>query len=215
MHCRWSQHADQSSPRSGPIGGVSVYKYCFQGGEMILPSKAFMRFSLKRLAKCDRGVAAIEFALIGGLMCVALLNTADIAVYLFDRIQVQNAAQMGAQAGWKACDLAHIPATKNCAGFGTAVTAAVQSTGLNSKVSLVANSPSEGFYCLNSSGSLQYVSDVTSKPSDCTAAGMPSLTPADYILVQTTFTYVPLFPGLTVTGALGSTITKTAWMRLG
>jgi signal transduction histidine kinase len=45
---------------------------------------------------------------------------------------------------------------------------------------------------------LQYVSDVSSKPADCTAAGMPSLQPGDYIQVQTTFTYVSLFGGLSV-----------------
>jgi Flp pilus assembly protein TadG len=168
-----------------------------------------------RFAKCNRGTAAIEFAFIGGLMCVALLNTADIAVYLFDRIQVQNATEMGVQAGWKACDQTHIPATTKCAGFGTAVTTAVQSTSLGSLVTLANSPPSEGYYCVNSSNSLQYVSDVSSKPADCTAAGMPSLTPADYIVVQTTFTYKPLFPGMTVTSALPATITKTAWMRLG
>ena len=169
---------------------------------------------LKRLAKCDRGAAAIEFAFIGGFMCVAMLNAADISIYIFDRMQVQNAAQMGAQAAWKTCDLQHVPATNKCANLGTAVGAAVQSTALKEKVTLVASSPSEGYYCLNSVSSLQYVSDVNSKPADCTGAGMPALKPADYILVQTTFAYAPLFPGLTVTSALGSTITKTAWMRM-
>jgi Flp pilus assembly protein TadG len=169
----------------------------------------------RELVACDRGAAAIEFAFIGGLMSVAMLNTADISVYLFDRLQVQNASEMGAQAGLKACDLTHLPATKNCAGFTTAVTAAIQSTALKGKVALFDNSPSEGFYCVNSVNKLQYVSDVNSKPADCSAAGMPNLTPADYILVQTTFTYAPLFPGMTVTSALPATITKTAWMRMG
>jgi hypothetical protein len=148
-------------------------------------------------------------------MCVAMLNTADIAVYLFDQMQVQNATEMGVQAGWKACDLNHLPATKNCPGFATAVTAAVQSTSLGNLVTLVSSPPTEGYYCVNSSGTLQKVGDVSSKPANCTAAGMPDLTPGDYILVQTTFAYAPLFPGITVTSNLGSTITKTAWIRLG
>jgi hypothetical protein len=122
---------------------------------------------------------------------------------------------MGVQAGWKSCDETHIPATTKCAGFGTAVTAAAQSTTLGSSITLVNSPATEGYYCVNAASSLQYVSDVNTKPADCTLAGMPSLRPGDYILVQTTFDYTPLFPGMTVTSLLGSTITKTAWMRLG
>jgi hypothetical protein len=80
---------------------------------------------------------------------------------------------------------------------------------------LISGSPSEGYYCVNSSNALQYVSDVSSKPADCTAAGMPSLQPGDYIQVQTTFPYAPLFPGLSVTGTFSTPINKKAIMRLG
>ena len=49
----------------------------------------------------QRGVAAIEFALFGGLMSLAMLNVTDIAVYIYQRMQVEYATQMGAQAAWK------------------------------------------------------------------------------------------------------------------
>jgi len=162
----------------------------------------------------QRGVAAIEFALFGGLMSLAMLNVTDIAVYIYQRMQVEFATQMGAQAAWKTCDSTKLPATTNCSGLNNAVQNAVASTSLGTRVSLQSGSPSEGYYCLNSSNVLQYVSSVSSKPADCSAAGMPALQPADYITIQTTFSYAPLFPGITVTGAFTTPITRIAWMRL-
>ena len=97
----------------------------------------------------------------------------------------------------------------------TAVQNAVGSTSLGTRVSLISGSPSEGYYCVNSSNALQYVSTVSSKPADCTAAGMPSLQPGDYIQVQTTFPYAPLFPGLSVTSTFSTPINTSAMMRLG
>jgi Flp pilus assembly protein TadG len=162
-----------------------------------------------------RGVAAIEFALFGGFIAFAALNVVDISRYIVQQMQVANAAQMGAQAAWKACDLSHLPATTNCSGLAAAVTYAVQSTSLGTSVTLQSGSPSEGYYCVNASNALQYVSDVKNKPADCSAAGAPNLQPGDYISVQITFSYAPLFPGVTVAGKFATPIAKTATMRLG
>jgi Flp pilus assembly protein TadG len=161
------------------------------------------------------GVAAIEFGLFSIFLSLALVNVADVSIYIYHRMQVENATQVAAQAAWKACDLPQLPATVNCPGLTTAVQNAVKSTSLGTSVALVAGSPSEGYYCVNSSNALQYVSAVSSKPADCTAAGMPSLQPGDYIQVQTTFPYAPLFPGLSVTGTFATPINRTAMMRLG
>ena len=140
----------------------------------------------------------------------------DVSIYLYQRMELENAAQMGVQAAWKTCDPNNkqLPATTNCPGLTTAITNAVQSTSLGTKASLQSGSPAEGYYCMNSSDALQYISAVSSKPADCTAAGMPSLQPADYIQITTTFAYAPLFPGITVAGTFATPITKTAMMRL-
>ena len=177
--------------------------------------QTFNRAVLKRFAKCERGAAAIEFAFIGGFMCVAMLNTADLTVYFFNRMQVQTATEMGVQAAWKTCDQTMLPATTKCPNLATAVTTAIQSTSLGNAITLVTSPPTEGYYCVTGSNILQYVSDVSTKPADCTAAGVPTATPGDYISVQTSFPYKPLFPGLTVTSTLPNTITRTAWIRLG
>ncbi len=170
---------------------------------------------IRALANENRGVAAIEFALISTVMAGGILNAADVAIYLIDRLQVENATEMAVQAAWKTCDLTHIPATTKCPGLNSAVTAAIRRTSLGTRITLKSGSPSEGYYCVNSSGSLQYVSSVSTKPSDCSAAGTPSNLPADYIKIQATYTYTPLFSGLSVGGLFETPITRTAWMRMG
>jgi Flp pilus assembly protein TadG len=100
-----------------------------------------------------RGVAAIEFAVFAGLISVGMLNVTDIAVYVFQRMQVEYATQAGAQAAWHTCDINHLPATNNCSGLSTAVQNAVQSTSLGTRVTLQSGSPSEGYYCVNASTS--------------------------------------------------------------
>ncbi len=164
----------------------------------------------------QRGVSAIEFSFFAALLAFGLLNTADISIYIYQRMEVENATQMGAQQAWNTCDPSkgQLPATTNCAGLTTAITTAVQSTSLGSQVSLQSGSPAEGYYCLNSSGALVYVSAVSSKPADCSSVGNATLQPEDYITVTTTFSYAPLFPGITVAGAFTTPIVKTALMRL-
>ena len=163
----------------------------------------------------QRGVAAIEFGFFAIVLSLALANVTDVSIYVYQRMQAENATQIAAQAAWKACDLPQLPATVNCPGLATAMQNALTSTSLGTRVSLMPGSPSEGYYCVNSSNELQYVSDVSSKPADCTAAGMPSLQPGDYIQVQTTFTFVPIFPGLSVASTFATPINRTAFLRLG
>ncbi len=173
-----------------------------------------LRERLKRFDQDRRGTAAIEFAIFAGLLSVATLNVAEISVYIFQRMQVENATQMAAQAAWKACDISHLPATTNCPALTTAVTNSVQSTVLGARVQLQSGSPSEGYYCVTAQNALQYISDVSSQPADCSAAGNAAATPADYITIQTTFTYTPMFSGLTVGGLFPATIQGTTMMRL-
>jgi Flp pilus assembly protein TadG len=144
------------------------------------------------------------------------MNVVDISIYIYQRMQVENATEMAAQAAWKTCDPSsgYLPATTSCPGLKTALTSAVQSTSLGSRVALQSGSPSEGYYCVNTSGSLQYVSGVSSMPATCSSVGMSNLQPADYIRIDTTFSYKPLFPGITVAKSFTTPITRTAWMRL-
>jgi Flp pilus assembly protein TadG len=181
-----------------------------------------------------RGVAGIEFAVTGLMLAGALLNAVDVGYYIYRRMEVENAADVGAQAAWKTCSSQSslLPATQNCTvangastSLNSAITAAIQSTSLGTAVTLATGYPEEGDYCVNASNLLQCVGSLsttapancsaTGQQSTCSAAGNASATPGDYILVQVTYPYQSLFPGLTVMGALGITsITKTSWMRL-
>ena len=188
--------------------------------KMLAKEKNLLEIFRKRTKKIaairsdQRGTSAIEFSLFAGLLSLGLLNTADVSIYIYQRMELENAAQMGALVAWKTCDTKHLPAMTSCTELNTKVTSAVQSTSLGTRVSLQSGSLTEGYYCLNSSNALQYVSDITSKPTDCSAAGMASLQPSDYIQLTATFAYAPLFSGITVAGLFTTPITKTALMRL-
>jgi Flp pilus assembly protein TadG len=161
-----------------------------------------------------RGLAAIEFALIASFLAMAILNVVDVSVFLFDRLEANNATQMGAQAVWQTCDLNHLPVTSKCPAMSAAVTAAVQSSSLGTAVQLQTGSPTDGFYCVSTGGTLQYVSDYSAPPANCFAAGNSGAAPAEYVQVQTTYTYAPVFPGLSVVSILPTAIASSSWVRL-
>jgi len=165
----------------------------------------------------ERGVSALEFAIFAGILSFGLLNTADISIYIYKRMQVENATEMAVQAAWKACDpnQNQLPATTSCPGLTTAITNAAHSTTLGTQVSIQAGSPTEAYYCLNSSGALQNVGAVTSPaPANCSVTGNAAQQPADYIRISTTFSYAPLFNGVTVASVFPTPIVRTGMMRL-
>ncbi|MDB5450519.1 MAG: hypothetical protein JWQ52_1647 [Phenylobacterium sp.] len=168
---------------------------------------------LNRFASDDRGVAAIEMALVGSFFVMGALNAIDLGRYAYVTAQLQDATQVAAQAALVACDTAHLPATTNCTNLNSAVDTALRSTPLGPDGTLT-SAVAEGFYCLNASNALQYVSDVNHKPLDCTAAGQPALSPVDYLQVTTSYSYQPLFANMTVVAALPSELGRTAWMRM-
>jgi Flp pilus assembly protein TadG len=172
---------------------------------------------LRPLGRDTQATAAIEFAGAAMLLVVLLLNAVDLSYYEYRRMEVENAAQAGAQAAWSTCNdpTTMLPAMQNCANLNTAITTAIQSTSLGAAVSLASGYPQEGYYCAGASNTLQSVGSLSSKPADCSAAGNPNASPGDYIQVRVTLAYAPLF-GISVMSAWGiSSISMTSWMRLG
>ena len=165
----------------------------------------------------QRGTAATEFAAAAMFVVIGVLNAVDLGLYEYQRMEVENAAQVGAQAAWKQCNdtSSMLPATLNCSGLNSATSAALQSTSLGNAVSLTSGYPAEGYYCVNLTGVLQRVGSPSSRPSDCSAAGNPNANPGDYLQVGVTYAYSPLFAGLSIMGAGPSAITMITWMRLG
>src|SRR5260370_41862001 len=103
-----------------------------------------------------RGVAAVEFSIAATMIIVGVLNAVDLGLYEYKRMQVENAAQVGAQAAWYTCNdvSTMLPATVKCAGLNAAITSAIQSTSLGNSVSLASGFPTEGYYCVNGSNVL-------------------------------------------------------------
>lgn len=174
-------------------------------------SPVFRRY---RADQC--GAAAVEFTLIVTLMTIPILNVVDFAMYFWDRMQLDNAAQVAAQAAWATCNTsAMLPATTKCTNLNTAVTAAAQSTSLGTNVTVTATQ--EGYYCTTTAGSLVNVATPpTAPPANCSGSGgLSSDKPGDYVLITTRYTYTPVFAGVSVVSHLPSPINRTAWMRLG
>jgi Flp pilus assembly protein TadG len=150
-------------------------------------------------------------------LVLALLNVVDLSYYEYQRMEVENAAEAGAQAAWSACNdpSTMLPATQKCQNLVAAVATAIHGTSLGTAVSLASGYPAEGYYCATASNALVSVGSPPDEPASCSAAGNPSGSPGDYIQVAVTFPYAPLF-GITVMSAWGiSSINATSWMRLG
>jgi Flp pilus assembly protein TadG len=169
---------------------------------------------LRVFAANDAANIAIEFALVAPILVLLLMNILDLSRLIWARMEVDNAARMGAQAAFKSCSSGTLPATTHCSGVSTTVTTAIQSTSLSTAVSLASGSPSENYYCVSGT-SLQSVGTYSSPPNpfNCTATGNPSISPGDYIEVDVTYAYSPVFSGLTFASA--RTLTGTAVERLG
>lgn len=170
---------------------------------------------LPTLAGDKRAAASIEFAFCITILTFAMLAGVDAADLYVHRLQVESATQMAAQAAWKSCDTTKLPATTNCTGFNAAVTASLQSTSLGTKITLQTGSPTEGYYCVNTAGTLQEVGDVSSPaPADCSSVGQASDQPGDYVQIKTQYTHAPIFNVLGFSSLIPTSIQATSLMRL-
>jgi Flp pilus assembly protein TadG len=132
--------------------------------------------SLRRLAsgKADdcRGVAAIEFALVGPMLVVMMVCTVDLGSGIFRKMQVQNAAQAGAiyaaLHGFTASSIS------------TAVTSATSFSGISA-------SPAPSQYC-------GCASNTGITTIDCTSTCTGGSTPGTYVTVSAQGVYATILP---------------------
>jgi Flp pilus assembly protein TadG len=164
------------------------------------------------ILKNGNGNVTIEFAIVAPILVVMIMNIFDFSQLIWARMEVDYSAQMGAQAAQKTCS-AHLPAKTNCAGLTNAVTNAIQATSLGTAVTLASSNPTETYYCVSGT-TLQSVGTYSAPPSpfNCSVVGNPSTTPGDYIGVAVTYSYAPIFAGLTL--ATSQTLTATSVERL-
>ena len=138
-----------------------------------------------------RGASAVEFALIGSIFIVLLINVVDFAMLIWSRMQVDYAAAAGAQAAYNLCQT-----DLNCrSNWTTPVTAATQSTSLGADISA---SISERYFC-TINATLQPQDGLPppppALPTNCSAQGDPNAKPADYVTVSASYTFNPVIAG--------------------
>ena len=56
-----------------------------------------MRWKATGFCKADSGIAAIEFAILGAVLCLIVIAVGDLGMGFYSYMQVQNSAQAGAQ----------------------------------------------------------------------------------------------------------------------
>jgi Flp pilus assembly pilin Flp len=170
---------------------------------------------LGRFLTEEDGNVVIEFALVAPILVVLIVNILDFSSLIWDQMEVDYSAQVGAQAAYKECSTRTLPAklTTNCPNLDTKVRTAIQSTSLGTGVSLSSGYPTETYYCVSST-SLQSVGSYSSPPSpfDCSAVGSASTRPGDYIEVDVSYSYTPTFARLSLASA--QTLTGKSMERL-
>jgi Flp pilus assembly protein TadG len=158
----------------------------------------------------ERGAAAAELGIFVLVLTPIVLNLVDIGVYVYKRMQVENAAQAGAQAAWATCDKAPANST-NCPYLSGAVSGGVQGTSLGAGVTWT-NSASylsdAGYYCPDGTNNALVAS---SAGATCTSTGASA---GYYVKIIASYAFSPLFTNASVASLLPSPITYTTWTRL-
>jgi len=193
---------------------------------------------LRAFSRETRGAAAAEFAIWFVALIFPIMNVVDVSFYVYQKMEVQNAAQAAAQNAWAICkDATMWPATQKCgtspqgSTLNAAILAGAHSTGLG--VNVKVQPGLEGYYCTDAAGSpvlvgssapINIVNNVSSadgtpsKPSpfNCSSVVTGSTTqPGDYLRISVSYLYTPVFDAVSVTQLLPATMTADTWVRLG
>ncbi|HWU54221.1 MAG TPA: TadE/TadG family type IV pilus assembly protein [Rhizomicrobium sp.] len=64
---------------------------------MRLKQRVSARKSVRKFVRANSGIAAIEFAILGAVLCLIVVAVGDLGLGFYSYMQVQNSAQAGAQ----------------------------------------------------------------------------------------------------------------------
>lgn len=144
------------------------------------------------------GHSAVEFALLSVVFMPLLLNVYDAAVLIWARMQVDQAAQVGAQAIYNTCSVGREQPGSACNDLAIVARRAVQSTSLGRNVNLEEGYPKKAYYCTEGEV-LMPQEGFASPPSDnCRRFGKPEEKPGDYVTVMVKYDFRPLLAGMSL-----------------
>jgi Flp pilus assembly protein TadG len=146
-----------------------------------------MRAFGKRFAKAEGGVAAIEFAVLGAVLCLIVVAVGDLGLGFYSDMQVQNSAQAGAQYA-----AVH---GFNSTSISNAVTNATSVTGITA-------SPAPAQFC-------GCVTGTTMATATCGTTCANGMTAGTYVSVSAARTYSTLlsYPGFPASYSQAATST--------
>ena len=129
----------------------------------------------KSFAKAQEGIAAIEFAILGAVLCLIVVGVGDLGLGFYSYMQVQNSAQAGAQYA-----AVH---GYNSSSITSAVTSATSVSGINA-------TPAPTSFC-------GCVSGNTVATATCGSVCSNGMTAGTYVQVSAARTYSTLisYPG--------------------
>jgi Flp pilus assembly protein TadG len=131
-----------------------------------------VRRAFARFAEATAAVAAIEFAIVAPTLILALICTADLGVGIFRKMQVENAAQAGAQY-----------ASTNGFAASSISSAVTNATGFSS----VSATPAPVQFC-------GCASDTGITTVDCSATCAGGFSAATYVTVSAQASYTTILP---------------------
>lgn len=169
--------------------------------------------NFRRFIRDRSGAVAAETALVSGFLALLIVQVLDFGWFAYCSVQIRMAAQAAAARAATACsEDALLPATQNCPGLKAKMEAAANEVSIGGTITI--SDPDEGYFCHDNNNALVEVGALDNKPADC----MPysaTATPADFVYVTATYTFNPIFPGVSAVSYLGGAMTADGWMRVG
>jgi Flp pilus assembly protein TadG len=160
----------------------------------------------------EQGGAAAELGIFLLILVPIFLNLFDIGMYLYERTQVENAAQAGAQAAWATCNKP--PATAaNCPYLANSVASAVAGSRLGTRVSW---DNSAGFPSASDAG--YFCPDGANNALTAATEGQTCISTDDdagyYAKIRVRHDFDPIFDGATVATLFTTPMMRETWIRI-
>ena len=170
--------------------------------------------SLVRFIRDCSGAIAAETALVVGFLVVLIGQVLDFGWFVYCSVQMKMAAQAAAAEAAVVCSEAEdLPALDNCEPTGKTLKEAMEEAAnrvsIGGTITIADEDLKEGYYCSNGDALA-----VVTTPDSCSPYS-DTEKPGDYVRVTVSYTFTPLFPGLSAISYSADAMKAEGWMRVG